>query len=114
MAKLKAKKGQGLPLNTIILALIVIVVLVMIIVWFTTQFSQSTQSMGNTSDSISKCRDSNPALKGKYSEVTHCTSSSNSDGCNVKDDGETINCADGWTEIFGITVNEGICCGKAN
>ena len=56
----KFKKGQSLPLNTIVIAILVIIVLLVIIVFFTTQ-------VGNTGDQLdannpSQCNENNPAL----------------------------------------------------
>lgn len=56
------KRGQALPLNTIVIAILVILVLLVIIVFFTTnvgQFGEDVENKGN----VDSCDvDSNPAI----------------------------------------------------
>ena len=60
------KKGQGLPLNTIIIAIIVIVVLVIIILIFTGQLGTFAQ----TANRDQACRD----LQGQCVTIEFCKS----------------------------------------
>tara|TARA_Y100000310_G_scaffold337837_1_gene425933 strand:+ start:156 stop:413 length:258 start_codon:yes stop_codon:yes gene_type:complete len=46
------KKGQGLPLNVIIIAVIVLVVLVVLFVIFTDRASEFSEKVDNTDDKI--------------------------------------------------------------
>jgi hypothetical protein len=54
------KKGQALPLNTIVIAILVIVVLLVIIVFFTSQVGETGQALEG--QSVTQCTASNPAL----------------------------------------------------
>jgi uncharacterized membrane protein len=54
------KKGQALPLNTIVIAILVIVVLLVIIVFFTSQVGETGEALEG--QSVTKCDASNPAL----------------------------------------------------
>ena len=56
----KIKKGQALPLNTIVIAILVIVVLLVIIVFFTSSVGDAGDSIKE--HSVSECRISNPVL----------------------------------------------------
>jgi len=56
----KYKKGQALPLNTIVIAILVIIVLLVIVVFFTTQVGQTGEQLDENSPSI--CGPNNPAL----------------------------------------------------
>ena len=53
------RKGQGLPLNTIVLAILVIIVLLFIIVFFAGQVGQTGEDIEETRD----CSYSNPAIQ---------------------------------------------------
>ncbi len=62
------KKGQALPLNTIVIAILVIVVLLVIIVFFTNSLGESGDAIDG--QSTSQCSLSNPALATlKYTSV---------------------------------------------
>jgi len=61
------KKGQGLPLNTIVIAMLVIIVLVVIILYFTTNMGRAGSQMEE--NSITKCDNSNVALSTIYEEI---------------------------------------------
>lgn len=52
------KKGQALPLNTIVIATLVIIVLLVIIVFFTTSVTESNETIGG----VTKCNQENPIL----------------------------------------------------
>jgi hypothetical protein len=54
------KKGQALPLNTIVIAILVIVVLLVIIIFFTSSVGESGQAIQD--QSVAQCSSSNPAL----------------------------------------------------
>jgi ABC-type Na+ efflux pump permease subunit len=54
------KKGQALPLNTIVIAILVIVVLLVIIIFFTSSVGESGQAIQD--QSVTQCSSSNPAL----------------------------------------------------
>ena len=60
MVKLN-NKGQALPLNTIVIALLVVVVLVVVIVAFTSNMGSSNQALQDNSAS-NVCATPNPAL----------------------------------------------------
>ncbi len=63
------KKGQALPLNTIVIAILVIIVMLVIIVFFTDSLSQSGDALKE--QSATKCDINNPAIKFmKYTKVT--------------------------------------------
>ena len=73
------KKGQGLPLNTIVIAILVILVLVVIIVFFTTNVGKTGDELENQG-SVSACdAGSNPAIKtlghksAQYADEDDCT-----------------------------------------
>jgi ABC-type Na+ efflux pump permease subunit len=54
------KKGQALPLNTLVIAILVIVVLLVIIVFFTSSVGDSGKAIKG--QSVTQCSSSNPAL----------------------------------------------------
>jgi ABC-type Na+ efflux pump permease subunit len=54
------KKGQALPLNTIVIAILVIVVLLVIIVFFTSSVGESGDAIQG--QSVTQCKPENPAL----------------------------------------------------
>ena len=54
----KFKKAQGLPLNTIVIAILVIIVMLVIVVFFTNNVGKS----GKQINQVSGCTDQNPAL----------------------------------------------------
>lgn len=56
----KFKKGQALPLNTIVIAILVIIVLLVIIVFFTSEVGETGDTLNQ--NSATSCADSNPAL----------------------------------------------------
>ena len=62
------KKSQGLPLNTIVLALLVIIVLVLLIGYFVTGIGKSSDNIEKTEKSVYQCDKSNPLLS-IYDEV---------------------------------------------
>lgn len=95
IAKLN-KKGQALPLNTIVIAILVIIVLLVIIVFFTSKVGESGKQLDE--HSISQCNMNNPALATIYDKVEDITSESctNQKG----------------TKIPGISgTGDNICCG---
>jgi len=51
----KIRKGQGLPLNTIVIAILVIIVMLVIIVFFTSKVGQSGDTIDDTTDSLRAC-----------------------------------------------------------
>lgn len=51
----KLKKAQGLPLNTVVLAILVILVLVIIIVYFTTNMSKTGDSLDENTKGVNGC-----------------------------------------------------------
>lgn len=62
----KLNKGQALPLNTIVIAILVIIVLLVIIVFFTSKMGES----GDTLNTLSGCELSNALVSsGGYTHV---------------------------------------------
>ncbi len=109
-----AKKSQSLPLNVIVIAIIVIVVLVMVVVFFTNKFSSTGNNLDEQKDLYTSCRIDNPALSEAYSEVHACDSTNhNPQWCNYDPQKkEVTGCAEGYVRVFGVHVDNGICCGK--
>ena len=98
------KKGQALPLNTIVIAILVVIVLVVIIVFF-------TSSTGESLDTVKKngatgCSTSNSALKTLgYKEVS------------LLEVGQSCSDYDGMSEIAGFSEKDEngqtkLCCGR--
>ena len=56
----KSRKAQGLPLNTIVIAILVIIVLLVIVVFFTTNVGKSGEQLDQ--NSVGQCSEDNPAL----------------------------------------------------
>lgn len=95
------KKGQSLPLNTIVIAILVILVLVVIVVFFTTSVTNTGEKI--ESNSVDSCSvDTNNVLKtlgyesAQYLEEDDCKDRSgtviSSNVVSKNDDGE-ICCA---------------------
>jgi hypothetical protein len=62
----QTKKGQALPLNTIVIAILVIIVLLVIIFFFVSNMGES----GDTVDSLKGCNMNNPMITGAgYTDV---------------------------------------------
>jgi len=57
----KLKKSQGLPLNTIVLAILVIIVLLVIIVFFTSKIGDTSKQLDQNAQ-IASCSTSNVAI----------------------------------------------------
>ena len=65
------KRGQGLPLNVIVIAILVIIVLVVIVLFFVTKFGEQSGKVDETSDHVYNCDgDKNPLIGNLYSRVT--------------------------------------------
>jgi Sec-independent protein translocase protein TatA len=64
----KNKKGQGLPLNTIVIAILVIIVLLVIIVFFTTRVGETGESIDATTENFGQCNEDNPLFTGKTND----------------------------------------------
>ena len=111
MESKKLRKGQSLPLNTIVIALLVIIVLVVIIVFFTNSVAETGDTINK--NSISGCSMDNPAIKSVgYTDVEKVSSVGQKDGNIIKP-----SCKKGYEEIPFIkevkTETERIiCCGK--
>jgi len=58
----KSIKGQGLPLNTLVIAILVIIVLLVLVVSFTSNFGKSNASLNE----VSGCSLSNPLVSAIY------------------------------------------------
>jgi len=57
------KKAQGLPLNTIVIAILVIIVLLVIVVFFTTNIGKQGKTLGETTKGVTdNCDRTNPIL----------------------------------------------------
>jgi len=95
----KCKKGQALPLNTIVIAILVIIVLLVIIVFFTTQVGDTGKQLEQNSPNI--CGPNNPALATLgYTEFK---------SINVGDKtGEVCDTSTGWKNAVGVNN----CCVK--
>ena len=73
------KKAQGLPLNTIVIAILVIIVLLVIIVFFTTRVGETGDQLDQ--QSASACATNNPAISTAYPGATNDDLTSR-DSCN--------------------------------
>ncbi len=79
------KKGQGLPLNTIVIAILVIIVLLVIIVFFTSKIGESGKTLdGVNNDYTSNCdKNTNPLLASyKNDENIFVVSTDDKGKCN--------------------------------
>jgi len=71
---MKSKKGQGLPMNTIVIAAIVLIVLVVIIMIFTGSMGSFTGKIGNCAErgcvcrASTQCADETEVLIGKTTD----------------------------------------------
>ena len=63
------RKGQGLPLNTIVIAILVIIVLLVIIVFFTTRVGDTGDQLDQ--QSANQCNISNPAISTVYGNANN-------------------------------------------
>ncbi len=91
------RKGQSLPMNTIVIAILVIIVLLVIIVFFTNSLGETGSSIEDNGQVNACSVDSNPAIKtlgyssAKYVEESDC-------------DGEKIS-------IVKNDEDDNVCCG---
>lgn len=100
------KKGQGLPLNTIVIAILVIIVLLVIIVFFTSKMGDSGETLDNSNPT--KCSLDNPALSTMgYTDVIEVQEST---GCS--EPYSRISTVPSWEEGEGDQAKTYICCGK--
>ena len=65
------KKGQGLPLNTIIIAILVIIVMLVIVVFFTSRMITVGNETSSQTDNIRDCSPDNPALNVGYKNIAN-------------------------------------------
>jgi len=103
----KNKKAQGLPLNTIVLAILVIIVLLVIIVFFTSKMGDTSKSLDQNAQ-IAKCSTKNVAIAALG--FTDAQYSDDAKSCS--------NLGDNYKPISVIPSNKdannaviGICCG---
>ena len=94
--KTQNRKGQGLPLNTIVIAILVIIVLLVIIVFFTTRVGETGDQLDE--NSASACDPGNPAISTAYPDATNTDVNSRSE------------CNNGEERVPGISTDEGVCC----
>lgn len=95
--KLNNKKGQGLPLQTIVIAILVIIVLLVIVVFFVAKIGDTGDNVDTTSGQYTECSTDNPA----FQVLTY-------DNINPKVKGECQD-GEGWKPIPGTN-----CCGRSN
>ena len=89
-------KGQALPLNTIVIALLVVVVLVVVIVAFTSNMGSSNEALANNAPT-KECSIENTAISALgYKEAKYSSSNQN--------------CGEGFTSLvgFGREVTDGL------
>ena len=96
LTKSLRQKAQGLPLNTIVIAILVIIVLLVIVVFFTSRIGES----GKAINALEGCEATNPVTSGYTNPQPRVES-----------------CNEGETRISAIAPVEGengelvICCG---
>lgn len=104
------KKAQGLPLNTIVIALLVVVVLVVIILAFTTNVGNFNRGVDD--QSASQCRPNNPAIVALFGEnaITNLTDPS--------EERKRAQCQSEFSRVPGVGGNPdvpgSICCARRN
>jgi len=76
------KKGQGLPLNTIIISIIVIVVLVIVILIFTGQMARWFHTTSSCGAQTGSCVDAN-TCKGTIVDASDCAKKTPAQVCCV-------------------------------
>ncbi len=84
----KYTKGQSLPMNTIVIAILVIIVLLIIVVFFISKMNDNNEQINNVNPT--SCNDKNPVLSG-YSAVEE-----KGDHASCEDKG------DGWSNYLPI------------
>ena len=98
----KKTKGQSLPLNTIVIAILVVIVMVVVIVMFSTRTTDAGDSLDSMGNSYTGCNDKN-TLYTEYDNVKPETKAT----CLGKDPKGSILMADTKDENT-------ICCGSMN
>ena len=90
------KKAQGLPLNTIVIALLVVVVLVVIILAFTTNIGGFNTQVQETGAGV--CNSGNPAIIAMYG--------------NNADVNSRASCQNNERQVVGVSGNQDghVCC----
>lgn len=63
------KKGQGLPLQTIVIAILVIIVLLVLVVFFVSKMGSTGSEIDKQTGKNNECDISNPALNMIYKHV---------------------------------------------
>jgi hypothetical protein len=102
------KKGQELPLNTIVIAILVIIVLLVIVVFFTTKMGDSGDSMEQNNPT--KCTSSNPALTTMGYKDIEIKTDEKADSLSCGDK-ERISIIPQWKTGEGDDIKYNICCG---
>ena len=94
------KKAQGLPLNTIVIALLVVVVLVVLIFAFVNNIGQSQSQLDEVREG-SACTPDNNLVIAQF-------------GANADVAGDNPTCEEGFRRVTGVSGNgEGnICCAR--
>ena len=82
------KKAQGLPLNTIVIALLVVIVLVVIVLAFTSNIGSANDTLQD--NSASKCSNSNSAITVLYPQDKYDIRSSGEAACTATTGAEII------------------------
>ena len=95
--KTNENKAQGLPLNTIVLAILVIIVLLVVIVFFTSKMGSAGDSLDDTSSGLRNCAVGSYIIPiDKYSDASPAT---------------TPECEGDDVRIYGADVpDKQICC----
>lgn len=96
-----SRKGQGLPLNTVVIAILVVLVLVILIVYFTTSMNKTGDDIEQNTQGVNACKVGSYIIPAdKYSDVDDTKNADES-------------CKDGWVRIYSAKTDEGkICCAE--
>ena len=101
MSKFNNSKAQGLPLNTIVIAILVVVVMVVMIVMFNGGTDDAKKDLNGMSDSFSGCSNGN-TIYSKYDNVAEMTKA------------ECRGISDGSVLMAATEDKDKICCGYMN
>jgi len=101
------RKGQSLPLNTVVISILVILVLVIIIFYFTTSMSENGNAIEENTKGVNGCEVGSYIIDAdKYDDAAY----------DEHPDGDTKGkkCKDGWDRIYGAKDDKQgrVCCAK--
>jgi len=108
------RKGQSLPLNTVVISILVILVLVIIIFYFTTSMSENGNAIEENTKGVNGCEVGSYIIDAdKYSHADYIEGHLDNEDENINGKKKCDTSAN-WVRIYGAKddANGNVCCAK--